>query len=57
MYCVHTYLAYVAQDPCEISEVNTQLVQIPRMVIFVAFAVVLSNIQYCDGEQGNSVFG
>ena len=32
MYCVHTYLAYVAQDPCEISGANTQLVQIPRMV-------------------------
>lgn len=28
----------------------------PRMVIIVAFAVVLRNIQYCDGEQGNSVF-
>ena len=57
MYCVHTYIAYVAHDPCEISGANTQLVPIPRMAIFVAFATILSNVQYCDGEQGNSVFG
>jgi len=49
MYCVHTYLAYVAQDPCEILGANTRLVQKLRRAIIVAFAVVLSNIQYSDG--------